>query len=192
MTLNLHRRFMFLLTLLTGLVVSGCGSGGGDVGGVDSGGTGSFASGTIAGFGSIIVNDIRYDDRQAVVADAYGNQRSRQDLRLGMVVEIEGSALVTAPAGALHRREGIARVIRLGAEIRGPLQSVDAGNSRLVVLGQSLEITPATIFGDELVGGLAAMVPQRRDEVLALGVRTLVSGTLATLVTGATVGLLLG
>jgi concentrative nucleoside transporter, CNT family len=43
-----------------------------------------------------------------------------------------------------------------------------------------------------LVGGLAAMVPQRRDEVLALGVRTLVSGTLATLVTGATVGLLLG
>jgi CNT family concentrative nucleoside transporter len=43
-----------------------------------------------------------------------------------------------------------------------------------------------------LVGGLAAMVPQRRDEVLALGVRTLVSGTLATLVTAATVGMLLG
>jgi CNT family concentrative nucleoside transporter len=43
-----------------------------------------------------------------------------------------------------------------------------------------------------LVGGLVAMVPQRRDEVLALGVRTLVSGTLATLVTAATVGMLLG
>ena len=43
-----------------------------------------------------------------------------------------------------------------------------------------------------LVGGLAAMVPQRRDEVLALGVRTLVSGTLATLVTAATVGMFLG
>jgi CNT family concentrative nucleoside transporter len=43
-----------------------------------------------------------------------------------------------------------------------------------------------------LVGGLAAMVPQRRDEVLALGVRTLVSGTLATLSTAATVGMLLG
>ena len=40
-----------------------------------------------------------------------------------------------------------------------------------------------------LVGGLTAMVPERRDEVLALGVRSLVSGTLATLVTGATVGL---
>jgi CNT family concentrative nucleoside transporter len=43
-----------------------------------------------------------------------------------------------------------------------------------------------------LVGGLIAMVPQRRDEVLALGVRTLVSGTLATLATAATVGMLLG
>jgi CNT family concentrative nucleoside transporter len=43
-----------------------------------------------------------------------------------------------------------------------------------------------------LVGGLAAMVPQRRDEVLALGVRTLASGTLATLSTAATVGMLLG
>jgi CNT family concentrative nucleoside transporter len=35
------------------------------------------------------------------------------------------------------------------------------------------------------------MVPERRDEVLALGVRALVSGTLATLVTAATVGILI-
>lgn len=42
-----------------------------------------------------------------------------------------------------------------------------------------------------LVGGLTAMVPERRDEVLELGLRTLVSGTLATLVTAATVGMLL-
>jgi CNT family concentrative nucleoside transporter len=42
-----------------------------------------------------------------------------------------------------------------------------------------------------LVGGLTTMVPERRDEVLALGVRALVSGTLATLVTAATVGILI-
>jgi CNT family concentrative nucleoside transporter len=40
-----------------------------------------------------------------------------------------------------------------------------------------------------LVGGLTAMIPERRDEVLALGMRSLVSGTLATLLTAATVGL---
>lgn len=42
-----------------------------------------------------------------------------------------------------------------------------------------------------LVGGLTAMVPERREEVLSLGMRSLVSGTLATLVTAATVGMLL-
>jgi concentrative nucleoside transporter, CNT family len=40
-----------------------------------------------------------------------------------------------------------------------------------------------------LVGGLTAMVPERRDEVLTLGMRSLVSGTLATLATAATVGI---
>jgi CNT family concentrative nucleoside transporter len=42
-----------------------------------------------------------------------------------------------------------------------------------------------------LVGGLTAMVPERRDEVLALGMRSIVSGTLATLATGASVGVLI-
>jgi CNT family concentrative nucleoside transporter len=41
-----------------------------------------------------------------------------------------------------------------------------------------------------LVGGLTAMMPERRDEVLALGLRSIVSGTLATLATAATVGVL--
>ena len=42
-----------------------------------------------------------------------------------------------------------------------------------------------------LVGGLSAMVPERRPEVLSLGVRSLVSGTLATLAAAATVGTLI-
>ena len=111
MKLKLHRRFVIGLVLLANLVLSGCGSGGGDHAGVDSGGTGSFATGTIAGFGSIVVNDIRWDDRRATVRDAYGNERAARDLRLGMVVEIEGSALLAAPPGSLHSREGVANVI---------------------------------------------------------------------------------
>lgn len=42
-----------------------------------------------------------------------------------------------------------------------------------------------------LIGGLATMVPERRDEVVALGLRTLLSGTLATLSTAAAVGIFL-
>ena len=41
-----------------------------------------------------------------------------------------------------------------------------------------------------MIGGLVAMAPGRRDDILALGPRTIVSGTLATLMTAAVVGLL--
>ena len=41
-----------------------------------------------------------------------------------------------------------------------------------------------------LVGGLVAMLPDRRAEVVALGLRSLVSGTLATCLSGAVAGLL--
>ncbi|MCC7411693.1 MAG: nucleoside:proton symporter [Gammaproteobacteria bacterium] len=41
-----------------------------------------------------------------------------------------------------------------------------------------------------LVGGLTAMVPERRAEIIGLGLKSIVAGTLATLTTGAVVGLL--
>jgi CNT family concentrative nucleoside transporter len=41
-----------------------------------------------------------------------------------------------------------------------------------------------------MVGGIAAMVPQRRAEIASLGARTMVSGTLATLMTAAVVGVM--
>ena len=42
-----------------------------------------------------------------------------------------------------------------------------------------------------MIGGLGAMAPERRGEIVSLGLRTLVSGTLATLMTGAVIGMLL-
>ena len=41
-----------------------------------------------------------------------------------------------------------------------------------------------------MIGGMGAMVPERRAEIVGLGMKSIVSGTLATLATGATVGLL--
>jgi hypothetical protein len=40
-----------------------------------------------------------------------------------------------------------------------------------------------------LIGGLGSMVPDRRTEVVSLGVKALVAGTLATCMTGAVVSL---
>ncbi|WP_018994163.1 MULTISPECIES: NupC/NupG family nucleoside CNT transporter [unclassified Thioalkalivibrio] len=40
-----------------------------------------------------------------------------------------------------------------------------------------------------LIGGLGALVPERRSEIVSLGIRAIVAGTLATLMTGAVVGI---
>ncbi|HKU71410.1 MAG TPA: nucleoside transporter C-terminal domain-containing protein [Burkholderiales bacterium] len=42
-----------------------------------------------------------------------------------------------------------------------------------------------------LIGGLATMVPERRAEIVALGMRSIVAGTLATLMIGSVVGMLI-
>ncbi len=42
-----------------------------------------------------------------------------------------------------------------------------------------------------LIGGMGAMVPERRPEIVALGLRAILSGTIATCMSGAVVGLLL-
>ena len=41
-----------------------------------------------------------------------------------------------------------------------------------------------------MIGGLGAMAPERRDEIVALGMRSILAGTLATLMTGAMVALI--
>jgi len=42
-----------------------------------------------------------------------------------------------------------------------------------------------------MIGGMGAMAPERRDEIVALGLRSILAGTMATLMTGAIVSLFL-
>jgi CNT family concentrative nucleoside transporter len=39
-----------------------------------------------------------------------------------------------------------------------------------------------------MIGGMGGMVPERRDEIVSLGFRSIVAGTLATRITGAVAG----
>ena len=43
-----------------------------------------------------------------------------------------------------------------------------------------------------MIGGLATMAPDRRSDVVSLGMKSIVSGTLTTCLIGAIVGLLTG
>jgi CNT family concentrative nucleoside transporter len=41
-----------------------------------------------------------------------------------------------------------------------------------------------------MIGGMGAMVPEKRDEIVGLGMKSIVAGTIATCMTGAVVGLI--
>jgi CNT family concentrative nucleoside transporter len=41
-----------------------------------------------------------------------------------------------------------------------------------------------------MIAGLGTMAPERRDEIVSLGLKSIISGTLSTCVIGAIVGLL--
>ena len=125
-------------------------------GGVGSGGTGGFASGPITGFGSVIVNDVRFDDSSPTIdiSDADGVRRSRDDLRLGMTVEVESGAITTDANGVATAQ---ASRIRVESELRGPVLAVDAGTGSFTVLGQKVVVTAATVFAESINGGLSGL-----------------------------------
>jgi len=61
--------------------------------------------------------------------------------------------------------------------------------SRLIMI---YALTSFANFGSLgiLIGGLGSLVPERREEVVGLGINAIIAGTLATCMTGAVVGIL--
>ena len=152
MFLGLNRVFSTSLMAVSAAVITACG-GGGDVPEptVAIEAATAYAAGPISGFGSVIVNDIRYEDSNASVTDDDGRARSRDQLKLGMSVEIDSAKLDAATGTAKALR------IRYGSSLVGPLTAVDTVNSVLTVLGQTVKITGTTVFDAGLVGGLAGL-----------------------------------
>ena len=124
--------------------IAACGGGGTDVAGLSSGGTGSFTSGTISGFGSIIVNGIRYNNDAASLLPNDDSVSSVQSLQLGMVVNIEGSA-VTPAATATGLPTATAYRITYGSEWVGPVSN--KGATSFEILGHTVDVLSTTFFG---------------------------------------------
>jgi hypothetical protein len=145
-------RRLALVTLLAGaglLVLPSCGGGGGgDTAGVDTGGTGAFSSGRITGFGSVIVNGVRYEDNAARIGDDDGDVVLRaEDLRLGMVVRVQAGTITAGSGDTLP--SATATAITVESQIKGPVQSKTAPDT-LVVFGQIVRINAATVFEEGL------------------------------------------
>jgi len=124
----------------------GVGSGGTGVAGgegVGSGGTGATASvgvGAIDGFGSIVVNGVRYEIGAATVVLSDVNM-----LKLGMTVRVTGSL-------STDLTQGTATLVASQADLRGVVSGLSPANGTFNVLGVQVTTDASTVYA----GGLAA------------------------------------
>ncbi len=136
---------------LAASALAGCGGGGADVAQLPgTGGTGIFAQGAIAGFGSVIVNGIKFDDAAAAV-QIDGVAASSLNLRLGMVASVQGQRSADPTLGSASR-------IDVWSIAQGRVTQVQAG--RFMVAGMTVQTDSATVYdGVGSASGLAAGQP---------------------------------
>ncbi|MEO8654973.1 MAG: DUF5666 domain-containing protein [Ramlibacter sp.] len=118
-------------------VLAGCGGGGTGVSLLPgTGGTGIFAQGAIAGFGSVIVNGIKFDDSGAVV-QIDGVAAGSLDLRLGMVAGVQGQRGADPSLGIADRLD-------VWSVAQGSVTQVQA--DQFGVAGMTIQTNSATVF----------------------------------------------
>lgn len=141
-------------------LLAACGGGGSD--GTDSADAENFTTGPITGFGSVIVGGVRFDDSLALIVDEDGNLRTRSDLKLGCVIDIDARRVDRAELRAVALR------IALGGALVGPVSAVNAGATTLTLLGQTVLVTTSTVFDDSIAGGLSGVTVGQVYEVYGL------------------------
>ena len=121
-------------------LLSACGGGGSDAGAVGAGGGGggipaatAVSYGTITQFGSIWVNGVEFSTSNASFR-VKGQPGAASDLRIGMVVRVDGSI-----------NDKAASLVTVDEAVRGRVEQVLDAN-RMVVMGQSVQIDTRTRF----------------------------------------------
>lgn len=178
----LSRRHVLLMAATT---LTGCGGGGGAGGTAGlpgTGGTGIYAQGSIAGFGSVIVNSVKYDDTLAQV-QIDGATAASSDLRLGMVAEVQGQRSTDPTLGT-------ASSIVVWSIAQGRITQVQSGQFN--VMGMAIQTDSGTVL-DGIASAAALAVGQRvsvwglqsgTDGVRWTATRVAITTNTASVVTG--------
>ena len=129
-----------------GVFLASCGGGGTPVAGIDRGGPPAPAAivskGTITGFGSIVVNGIRYETDGATF-DVDGNPGTQADLRIGQVVVVQGTI-------ADDNSSATASSVAFNDLVEGPITGIVTATGTITVLGQVVTIDADTSFDDNI------------------------------------------
>jgi len=151
-TSQLGRRFL-LGAAITSLLVA-CGVD--QVAGIQGSGSpvaaGYTSVGPITGFGSVIVDGVEYSTTGAQIR-IDDEPAPESQLRVGQIVSINGSVNADGTTS-------VATTISFTSDLRGPVTQIDLANSTFTVLGQSVQVTDATLFDESIqpgeLAGLAA------------------------------------
>ncbi len=123
-------------------------------GGVDSGGTGrmnlSYSIGRLSGFGSVVLNGVHFDETRALVFDDEGALHRRNDLKLGMTLDVTAGPVSTDASTGIS--SAVADKIVFTSAIRGPLQAWNWNGFTITVLGQTVKVNTDTVFESPLNG----------------------------------------
>jgi hypothetical protein len=146
--------------VLAAAAATGCGGGSGvsTANSPGTGGTGIYAQGSISGFGSVIINGIKFDDTAATV-QLDGLAATSSQLRLGMVASIEGER------NAADVTLGTASSIEVWSIAQGLISQVAAGATEFTVARMTVQTDSATVLE-----GISPAAP------LSVGMRVIVWG----------------
>ena len=109
---------------------------------------GAVVVGPITGFGSVVVSGVRFDVAGARLATEDRASVAQGDLRLGMLVEVQGRMEADGITG-------VAASVRAFGEIRAPIESIDVATGLLRIGGVAVQVDAATVL--DPFAGLSAL-----------------------------------
>lgn len=144
--------------MASALMLSACGGGGGTTSSASTGTTTAAAvyAGPISGFGSVVVNGVRFSSVGASLRDDDGQTVNLSQLKLGMTVRVNGD--VDDSTG-----QGTASQLEVVHGTRGILTAVNTSTGTLTLLGQTVSTNAATVY--QGVANLAALTIGQSVEV---------------------------
>lgn len=149
--------------------------------------TSVVSHGTITGFGSVIIDGVRYETSQAQFSVDGSSGRSQADLSVGQRVTVRGRINADGSRSADD--------VDYEAELHGIVSSIDLAGGSFIALGQTVRVDAATIFdgvtdlagllvGDYIEisgyraadGGIVASYVQKEDARSELEVKGFIAG----------------
>jgi hypothetical protein len=142
----LHSFAKTIALLWLALVLGACGvaQDTGD-GGVGEDGSGVAPPATVVGVlkgvsdGTVTVNGVVFDQTKALITDGFGNPLTREQLKLGMWLQVEGSVNDAGTKGEATR-------IKVRLAVRGTVAARGPGGSSVKVLGSTANIGANIVF----------------------------------------------